>query len=245
VSFLVELILPPSLAVGVLLVAFFSRRWWIVALGIGVLLVPSLPVTADTLAGRVEGGRVRLPAASMPTADAVVVLSGGRSVAPGEESFSEWGDADRFFGGLELMAAERAPLLVFTGGVHGPHLEGDVLRRYALVFGLPAESIRTTGPVSNTSEEATAVAELLFGLHQTRAVPHVLLVTSAFHVDRAARAFEREGLRVTPFPVDFIRPAAARIGPRTWVPTASALAESRQMLRELLGRAVYQIGFLR
>jgi hypothetical protein len=46
----------------------------------------------------------------------VSVLSEGRLVAPGNAAVSEWKDADRFFGGVELFKAGKSPLLVFTGG---------------------------------------------------------------------------------------------------------------------------------
>jgi hypothetical protein len=49
-------------------------------------------------------------------ADAIVVLSEGRVVVPGKAAVSEWSDADRFFGGVELFRAGKSPLLVFTGG---------------------------------------------------------------------------------------------------------------------------------
>jgi hypothetical protein len=52
----------------------------------------------------------------MPEADAIVILSGGRVPAPGDPPLSEWRDADRFFGGIDLYRAGRAPLLIFTGG---------------------------------------------------------------------------------------------------------------------------------
>ena len=55
----------------------------------------------------------------------------------------------------------------------------------------------STPPVVNTAEEAAAIRQLL----PTGA--RVLLVTSAFHMRRAQRLFERQGLKVLPFPVDF------------------------------------------
>jgi len=162
----------------------------------------------------------------MPIADAVVVLSSGRSVAPGIEGISEWGDADRFFGGLALLDAGRAPYLVFTGGANPlaaeAPLEGDVLSAFAQRIGISPDAIRTTGPVTNTLEEAQAVAALMRGSPGVGAPPHVLLVTSAFHMPRASAVFERQGLRVTVFPVDFDRPASLRTDVLRFLPDAGA-----------------------
>ena len=71
----------------------------------------------------------------------------------------------------------------------------------------------------------------------------ILLVTSAFHMCRAQRLFERQGLKVLPFPVDF--QARGRWAgplwrdPTQWLPSARALDDSSRALRELLGRLVY------
>ena len=61
---------------------------------------------------------------------------------------------------------------------------------------------------------------------------------------RAQRLFERQGMEVIPFPVDF--QARARWAgpiwrdPTQWLPSADALASSSRALRELLGRLIYR-----
>ncbi|MFM7675629.1 MAG: YdcF family protein [Synechococcus sp.] len=145
------------------------------------------------------------PAAKHPAA--VVVLGGGRHAAPGSARISEWTDADRFFAGLEafqqLSQRGTPPLLLFTGGWWPTHPamppEGEVLCQRALALGLPAARLATTARVRNTTEEAAAVAALL------PPSSTIVLITSAFHLPRTQRLFERQGLRVVPFPcpVDF------------------------------------------
>lgn len=177
-----------------------------------------------------------------------MVLGTGRHPAPGRARVSEWTDADRFFGGLEVFsalaeepAAGDQPTLIFTGGwwPSQPDLppEGAVLREQAIRLGLPPAQLRTTPRVRNTAEEAEAVAAM---------VPSgstVVLVTSAFHMPRSQHLFERQGLRVLPFPVDF-QASGTWAGqplsdPLRWVPSAAGLDGSSRALRELLGRTVY------
>ena len=71
----------------------------------------------------------------------------------------------------------------------------------------------------------------------------VLLVTSAFHMRRSQRLFERQAMQVLPFPVDFQArgrwAAPLTRDPTQWLPSASALDDSSRVLRELLGRLVY------
>ena len=73
------------------------------------LLVSSNPFVGNYLIRSTETWQERRPVAEMPTADAIVVLSAGRTVAPGKARFSEWGDANLCLGGVELFQAQRAP----------------------------------------------------------------------------------------------------------------------------------------
>lgn len=75
------------------------------------------------------------------------------------------------------------------------------------------------------------------------AIRRLLPVISAFHMRRAQRVFEQQGLQVLPFPVDF--QARGRWAgpllrdPTQWLPSARALDDSCRALRELLWRLVY------
>lgn len=58
-------------------------------------------------------------------------------------------------------------------------------------------------------------------------------LSQAWHLPRAIRAFERQGLTVLPAPTAFTRHEEQ--GWLAWLPRASALQESRRALREWLG----------
>jgi uncharacterized SAM-binding protein YcdF (DUF218 family) len=233
------------LGVSLMLMAWgtFRRRRGVAIAGLLVLLVSSNPFVGNFLIRWTEQWAERRVAADVPTADAIVVLSAGRVVPPGPSPVSEWGDANRFYGGLELFRAARAPLLVFTGAwvswePNAP-LEGEVLAAFAREDGVPAERILVTGEVGNTADEAREVAALLRarGLAQ----PRVVLVTSAFHMPRARRQFEQAGVTVEPFPVDFAISAGRRLTVLDLLPAVSGLSQSQTALRELYGRAFYQL----
>jgi uncharacterized SAM-binding protein YcdF (DUF218 family) len=228
------LVLPVGVVLILLVVALVTKkRRWVVA-AMAVLLLFSNPFIARKLAILSEVGQVRLPVESMAEADAIVVLSGGRVQAPGTGE-SEWNDADRYFGGVELVQAGRAPKLVFTGAfAGGPLSEGEILRAYAMSAGVPDSAIAVTGFVANTEDEATAVRGAL-GVERGR----IILVTSAFHMPRSKLLFERVGFVVEPFPVDFTsrRPLSVR----DVFPTADALEKSERALREYIGRGYYTV----
>ena len=100
----------------------------------------------------------------------------------------------------------------------------------------------STPHVVNTTEEAIAIRQLLQRSQSSAASPRILLVISAFHMLRAKSLFERQGLKVLPFPVYF--QARGRWAgslwrdPTQWLPSARALDDSSRALRELIGRLV-------
>jgi uncharacterized SAM-binding protein YcdF (DUF218 family) len=227
---------------------FRRRVYFIVA--IGVLYTGSIPLIGRQALKLVEGDAIRSPPQSAPTGDAIVVLSGGRIVAPGASKISEWTDADRFFGGVELYQAGKAPLLVFTGGAApwepSAPSEGEILVGYARRYGVPAEAVVTTRRVYNTAEEAEAVARLLADRShvgpETKKKPlSILLVTSAFHMPRAKTQFEVNGFQVVAYPVDFLVSSERQITILDFLPSANALNQTELALREFYGRIFYQI----
>jgi uncharacterized SAM-binding protein YcdF (DUF218 family) len=250
------LLLPLGLALLLLLWAVCNRRGGrggraAVLAALAILWVCSTPLTAEALWRWLERPYQRRTAAALlgprpQPVRAVVVLGTGRHAAPGPARVSEWIDADRFFGGLEvyrqLRSAGQRPRLIFTGGwwPTRPAMppEGDVLRQRAIALGLPPADLLSTPRVRNTAEEARAIAALL-----PRGAP-IVLVTSAFHLPRALRLFERQGLRPLAFPVDFQASGdwagSPLTDPLNWLPSAEGLAASSRALREVIGRSLYR-----
>ena len=60
----------------------------------------------------------------------------------GDSIYIEWGDPDRFFGGIALFKAGKGQKLVFTGGKmpwdKAKKTEGDVLKEYTISSGIPS-----------------------------------------------------------------------------------------------------------
>lgn len=242
-------LLPVGITVLLVLVGLWLRRRALIWTGLAVLGLGSTPLVSALMVRAVEGWAERGQATDASEADAIVVLSWGRVVAPGRAAISEWQDPDRFFSGVELFRARKAPLLVFTGGwvPWEPKAvpEGELLAGYAKAMGVPADGIVTTGRVTNTAQEARAVATLLRERRSAPAdrgpPPRVLLVTSAFHMPRARRTFERAGLTVIPFPVDFQVSAGGGVNVIDLLPTAAALKQTELAWREMYGRIFYLV----
>ena len=109
---------------------------------------------------------------------------------------------------LGLICIGRAKhRLLFTGGASpfrpGQPPEGQLYLEEAEQLGIPAAAMQSTPSVVNTAQEAVAIRQLLNGSDRSTTTPRILLVTSAFHMRRAQRLLERQGLNLVPFPVDF------------------------------------------
>ncbi|NOL47996.1 hypothetical protein SynMITS9220_00239 [Synechococcus sp. MIT S9220] len=239
-------LLPLGFSLILLLLGLIARWRWPVIMAVALLWVFSLGLVSQMLWRWLEAPWHRHASAEAATADAIVVLSGGRHPAPGRERISEWHDSDRFLAGLDLYRHGKAPRLLFTGGVSpfrpGQRPEGQQYLEEAQQLGIPAAVIKSTPPVVNTAQEAIAIRQLLRVSTRGANSPRILLVTSAFHMRRAQRLFERQGMKVEPFPVDFqaLGGWAGPIwrDPTQWLPSAEALDGSSRAFREVFGRLI-------
>ena len=210
------------------------------------LIIFSNGLFADILWRLLEHPWKRLDYSLVAPSDGIVVLSGGRHLPPGNTKIIEWYDPDRFLAGIDLYKANKSNRLIFTGGINpltsGLPPEGDVYIKEAVSMGLPKEDLYTTYPVNNTLQEAKAIKKLLnneIPLIQKK----IILVTSAFHMKRAKKVFESEGISVQPYPVDFKSNRGFNSllrDPLKCVPSSDYLAKSSNAIREIIGRIIYR-----
>ncbi len=177
-----------------------------------------------------------------PNAYAIVVLgNNGRPIAPGTGNIYEWGDPDRVFAGIKLFQKGKASRLFFTGGTtpySQTKTEGTLYKDYAINLGIPSKAIGTTGKVFNTAQEALAIRRKF---NENNLPAEILLVTSAFHMQRAKKIFERQGFFVHPFPVDFKTSKKLKWqNPSQWIPNSDSLHKSSLALREIFGRIIFK-----
>ena len=235
------LVSPIFLFILLLAIGLWSGWTWPILVTIIYLWLCSMPIIGDHLASCLEGGQIRRSIENVPNADAIVVLGGTLTTVAGEDGFvTQWMDANRFFGGIELKKAGKADLLIFTRGqlpwASNSVPDGEVFRKKAIELGVAEHSIHLTGLVTNTDEEAREVAQLLKPTGKT----NILLVTSAYHMSRARHVFEARGLKTIPFPVGFI-PYDGEITPMRFLPDATALENTSLFHREMVGRLYYRL----
>ena len=229
---------PLGVLVGLLILAAILRRRWPGMLGVAILLLCALPATSTLIWRGLEADYPYRSFETLPETDAILVLSGMLGgIETNDGVVSQWGDAvDRFFVGVDLLQANKAPVLMFTRGKPPwSYLrpDGEVLAERAISMGVPDSKILLTGLAHNTEEEAREVRVVA----EIAGIQVITLVTSSFHMPRARAILERAGLDVVPYATDY----QARTSLRwiDWIPSGQALGSTSSGLREYLGRAYY------
>ena len=233
-------VFPIMLVIIIILIGLMKNKKKLIYISIGVLYVLSTPIFSNNFFKLIEGSEYRKPISAIDSADAIVVLSGMLEINQvGDSTYIEWGDPDRFFGGIALFKAGKAQKLVFTGGKmpwdKAKKTEGDVLKEYAISNSIPAEKIFVTKDVENTADEAVAVKELISPSKR------IIFVTTAYHMYRATRLFEKQGFIVIPYKVDYKSGKNAEITIIDFLPSADNLQTTETAVREIIGSLFYLV----
>ena len=198
----------------------------------------STPVLSLWLRGTVEDLYPPLPIATVPQAQAIVVLGGGIAPPSGKSTEINLNAAtDRVWFAARLFHAGKAPLVLVSGG-SDPERDAYSEARASAIFlvdlGVPAQTIVLEEASRNTRQNAAFSAALL----KARGIKHILLVTSALHMPRAMALFAAQGLQATPAPTDFEAIQSPPPGVLAWLPDAQALDGSGRAMKEMVGRWV-------
>lgn len=233
-------VMPIMLIIYLLIFALWKKKPLLIYASIACLYFFSTPVFVNAFFTWVEGSEPRSLPKDIPNADAIVVLSGMiNQVKSTDGVYPEWGDPDRFFGGIELYKARKAPKLIFTGGKMPwdttSLTEGDILKRYALAQGVSDWAIFLSSDVQNTADEAKAIGGLI-GKDKK-----IILVTSAYHMKRSQRLFEKQGFYVIPYKVDWKVDKVNTNIFMDFLPNAGSFELLNTGFREFIGRVIYLI----
>jgi len=215
-------------------------------LGLALLLTMSSGVVANGLLRSLEWQH--LPQDPLPPADAIVVLGGAIRSAEYPRSWVEVAEAgDRPIHGARLFLDDKAPYLIMSGGRipwytgQGTVPESTDMAQIAMAMGVPADVILEDPSSLNTRENAVNVQQLL----QEYNLNSVLLVTSALHMPRSLRIFQKLGINAIPAPTDFLTIQGPPLTPSgiRWLleslPDADHLAQSSRVLKEYIGLIIY------
>jgi uncharacterized SAM-binding protein YcdF (DUF218 family) len=231
---------PLGIVLLLLIISIFSKKRFFAFVALIILIASTNPLIGNYLMKRLEHPYQPIPISSIKENDAVIVLSGMlHQVGNKKYSTYEFNDPDRFFAGIDLIKQSKANKLIFTAAQlpwsDNGLPEGYVLKDKAISLGIPGV-ILVTEKVKNTYEESLAV---------TKIVPNnssIILVTSAFHMQRSKYLFEKQGFDVMPYPVDF-KSSNVKISIMSFLPKIDAFYKTSIFIRENIGRLYYNLFF--
>ena len=150
--------------------------------------------------------------------------------------------ADRFIQAVKLYKTGHIKHILISGG-NGKENEKSFreaawVRGELVSVGIPDSVIFTEDKANNTKENAIYSKQILDSLRLT---PPYLLITSAFHMPRAALVFKKAGVDVVSFPCNY---NIGRGSFSAWdlIPTPSTLLGWDSFLKETVGYWWYKSG---
>ncbi len=205
--------------------------FFFVLAGTTVLLLFSFPVTGCLLLGFIEG-----EAGSYANPDAlqrknvryIVVLAGDLARTDLTPADGVGSSIYRIMEGIRLWKELPQSRLVLSGGSYpGESSEAAALAALPLMLGVPSEALVLETRAWDTEDEARIFAKLV-------GTEHFGLVTSAVHMWRAMKHFQRFGLNPIPCPCEF---QTKRCPPTyaKFLPAARGLWMSQVAIHEYVG----------
>lgn len=243
--FLKTMLLPPFTQILMLVLAFKLRHSaprlskTISLIAILSLWLLGSPVVATYLARTLEHDPALIVSELKDIkADAIVILSSSQNEFAPEfgEAVSDDQQLVRVRYGAFLQRNTGIPILLAGGSVHGDEKRSlAATMAFDLITGYGGKVEWLENRSRTTKENAKYSYEILAVENKK----NIFLVTSAIHMMRSKWIFEKIGFNVIPAPTDFIDRDQLSIN--SFIPNASSLELSSQVMHEWLGYWVYAL----
>ncbi len=212
----------------------------LVATSLVLLYAASVPGAARVLMRSLQiHGPLDVERTVKSGAGAIVVLSADRrSHAPeygGQTVSAQTLERLRYAARVHRMSG--LPILASGGGLGGEGPAEAAMARDLLHGEFGVGTVWLESESRNTRENAWFSSRILTG----KAIRHVILVTHAYHMPRAMRAFERCGIQVSAAPTGFRQDAADWRWPLSWLPSPRAARWVSAALHEIVGARWYAV----
>ncbi|RYM05010.1 YdcF family protein [Sporolactobacillus sp. THM7-7] len=227
IKFMYSFILPPGLFCTLLVLLGFRlfRRYrpgalaaWCLSF---LLYLFFIPITGILLVHPLED---RYQPPEQWDGDVIVMLGGGAT--RGTPDVNGKGNlsgnaANRLLTVLRLYNETNLPIILSGGQVYADSgTEADIAKRQLMSLGVPENKITAENKSITTRTNAENTKKLLATYHYKRPI----LVTSAFHMPRAVKNFEKIGVSVQPYPADYLTSRKIAIYPMQFAPSGGYAA---------------------
>lgn len=152
--------------------------------------------------------------------------------------------SDRFIQTVKLYQQKRIKKIIISGGSGSldkdqqRFKEADFAKQEMIAIGIPAADIIAENKSRNTYENATETKKLLDSLHLTGPV---LLITSAMHMKRSVKVFEKTGINVVAYPCNYNALDNPQHFGESILPTYEAFDMWDKYVKEVAGLLIYRI----
>ena len=175
----------------------------------------------------------------------MVILSGGMilgSPATGDEG-AESGETTlaRLYGGYKIYQKLGCDILLSGGSGPGRSNElpiAKVMQDVLLSWGIDKEKIIIEDLAKTTLESAEYSLKKL----EEEGYQRIILVTSALHMRRSVKCFEKSEIKIIPAPVNYIFEKEP-LNILDFLPNAGALSNNFYAIHEWIGLVYYGLGF--
>ncbi len=174
-----------------------------------------------------------------------IVLSGMIWYDSETERINFLQSSDRIWQAVRLYNEGKIKKILISGGAAGffekDTIESVLLKQFLLKIGIESNDILTEEQSRNTRENAVFTYELL----QNHPHKKLLLITSASHMRRARRCFEKVGLQCDIFPTDHYSGSRKYNFDHLFVPNARTLFNWNAFIHEIFGVVSYKfLGYI-
>ncbi len=223
---------------------FFAKRYPKLRFGckwvaVAILLVTTNPYLHNRA---ILAWEVKRPVTvAKQTYEAGIVLGGMAMFDKKEQGYFGY-TADRFIQIVKMYHSGIIKKVVITGGSNSFLLkepaESDFVYQEMLACGVKKEDIIKENQSRNTHQNAIFSKRILDSLH---IAPPYLLISSATHLRRASRVFEKAQMPVVLYPAAFEAVDKKMLLSDYCVPDASLLFKWGSVIKEVVGLWVYQL----
>lgn len=236
IKFIYELLLPP----GIFIILLFVLSFWLYrcqkkAARFLLLLAICMYLSSMQLTGEVliHSLEVKYHPPHQVKGDVIVMLGAGATLDT--DDFDGRGElvgfgANRLLTTARLYKKTLLPIIVSGGAVFKDSgNEAAIAKRQLISLGIPSNKIFLENKSLNTEQNVEFTSQIL----KNKKFKQPILVTSAFHMERAVLNFSKTGIRVVPYPTDYQTDQKLILYPGKFIP--KDLENTRVAVKEYLG----------
>jgi len=230
--------LPPGIfIIALLLVSLFALKKklkiWRLLLGItAAVYIMSIPLVSNMMIHTLE--KKYTPPVEVK-GDVIIMLGGGATGdTPGVNGPGHLSGyaANRLLTCAQLYHKIGVPIIISGGNIKGVEDSDAVVGKNILIgLGVPEDKIISESKSLNTTQNASMTKDIL----DRNGFKSPILVTSAFHMHRSVKQFEKQKIDVIPYPTDYQTNIKTRFSLIDLVPNADALSQINLTVKEYLG----------